>query len=110
MYNITYNLKIVTPVYCKGSDNRKVELRPASITSIKGMMRYWFRALTAERDLNELHKKENKIFGSTKNASKFAIRIRDINLINKKNNLEDYYLLPHNRKKNVMKTLCLLRY
>jgi CRISPR-associated protein Cmr1 len=98
---ITYKLKMVTPVYCKGFDNREVELRPASF---KGMIRYWYRALNAKKKLNELHNEENEIFGSTLETSKFAIRIKNINRINKeKNNLDYYYLSPH--KKNVRRRM-----
>ncbi len=92
MDNIAYNLKTVSPVFCSGA-NKSVEIRPASF---KGIMRYWYRALVAENDLKKLHKRENELFGSTSNSSSFRIRL--LNNINKRRDVEKKCLLPHKNK------------
>ncbi len=79
MQKIEFELETVTPVFCSGANKNSAELRPASF---KGLFRYWYRAALAEVDAKKLHQSENKIFGSTEEAAKFAVRLKDINQIN----------------------------
>jgi len=90
-----YSLKTITPNFCSGSDGRKAEIRPSSI---KGSLRYWFRAVVAEKNLKKLHKKENEIFGSTDEASSFAIKIPNIREVNKSNNIKSKKPVPRPNK------------
>lgn len=92
MKKATFRLETVTPVFCRGANQRNAELRPAAF---KGLMRYWYRALIAENDLKNLHETENKIFGSTKRGASFGIRIKDISGINSKSNKDKFFPLPH---------------
>ena len=86
-----YSLKTITPNFCSGSDGRKAEIRPSSI---KGSLRYWFRAVVAEKNLKKLHKRENEIFGSTDEASSFAIKIPNIREVNNKKNINSVRPVP----------------
>jgi CRISPR-associated protein Cmr1 len=66
-----------------GADGKTPELRPASI---KGVMRFWWRAINGDSDIERLKEAENRIFGSTKNRSLVTIRvnppkIKDENII-----------------------------
>lgn len=73
---ITFEIETITPMFLAGADQSKAELRAASI---KGLLRYWWRALQAEPDLGKLREKESRIFGSsdekTGGGSSFAMRV-----------------------------------
>jgi len=72
---IRFEIETITPMFLAGADQRKAELRAASI---KGLMRFWWRSLQAESDIHKLREKENKIFGSSDEkigGSRFSIRI-----------------------------------
>lgn len=73
---IKLEIETITPMFLAGADQSKAELRAASI---KGLLRFWWRALQSESDLVELRKKESRIFGSSDEklggGSSFSIRI-----------------------------------
>ncbi len=91
MKTITLNCEVITPMFLAGADGRTPELRPSSI---KGMLRFWWRAMQGFDKITELHQKEGEIFGGTDEGmgrSKFSLRI-------KKNDPPPkfkYYALPH---------------
>lgn len=71
---ITFEIETITPMFLAGAEQGKAELRAASI---KGLLRFWWRALQAESGLDELRKKESRIFGSSDEGvggAKFTIR------------------------------------
>jgi CRISPR-associated protein Cmr1 len=83
MESITFTLETITPLFIAGADDKTSELRPPSI---KGMMRFWWRAYkypqllnpSQEEKIKELSKLEGKIFGSSKEGggkSSFSLRI-----------------------------------
>ncbi len=71
MTGITATYRIVTPMFLGDADQKATSLRPPSI---KGALRFWWRALnwgrcleetgTASEALKDLHKKEACLFGS----------------------------------------------
>jgi CRISPR-associated protein Cmr1 len=72
---ITFEIETLTPMFIAGAEQSKVELRAASI---KGLLRWWWRAIQAEPNIEELRKKESAIFGSSDEGvggSKFSIRV-----------------------------------
>lgn len=72
---ITFEIETITPMFLSGADQGKAELRASSI---KGLLRFWWRALQAESDLDKLRKKESQIFGSSEEGgggSSFGIRV-----------------------------------
>jgi CRISPR-associated protein Cmr1 len=96
MKKISFGLKTLTPVFCSKAPKDRAELRPASF---KGLMRYWYRALKAEDDLDELKEEESKIFGSTKQGASFRFRIKDFSEINNDQNRIRKCPLPHKKEK-----------
>ena len=55
---------VVTPLFCAGADSKTPEVR---LSSIKGVLRYWWRALAWSRfggDLNVVRREEDRLFGS----------------------------------------------
>jgi len=73
MKTVTFICESITPMFMYGADGKTPELRPASI---KGVMRFWWRAIHGDLSLKELHKKEGDIFGSTEKRSSFSIKIK----------------------------------
>ncbi|MGP8321782.1 MAG: type III-B CRISPR module RAMP protein Cmr1 [Methanosarcinaceae archaeon] len=85
MYSVSFDLEMITPLFMAGADGKTPELRPPSF---KGMMRFWWRAMRAENDIDTLAKDEAKIFGGTgksEGKSKISIRISQKNLKEGKN-------------------------
>ena len=55
---------VITPLFCAGSDPDRPELR---LPSLKGVLRYWWRALAWSRygaNLKAIRQQENALFGS----------------------------------------------
>lgn len=72
---ITFEIETITPMFLAGADQGKAELRAASI---KGLLRFWWRAIRAGTNMNELSKEESDIFGAPDEkigGSKFSIRV-----------------------------------
>jgi CRISPR-associated protein Cmr1 len=75
MQSITFECEVITPMFLAGADGSTPELRPPSI---KGALRFWWRALNGHLPLKELHTREGKIFGSTDfGRSKVLIRVQE---------------------------------
>ena len=75
MKTIEAVFKIVTPLFMSGADQDLAELRPPSI---KGIIRFWWRALAYSRfngDLHLLAEREAELFGSTDRVASIMIRV-----------------------------------
>jgi len=81
MKTITFECETITPMFMYGADGTTPELRPASI---KGVMRFWWRAIHGNLELSELKKKEGEIFGDTEKKSSFSIKVEKYKLNSKK--------------------------
>ena len=57
---LTYKCRLVTPMFMGGADGRTAELRPPSI---KGVLRFWWRALHAADGVAAMREKEKELFG-----------------------------------------------
>jgi CRISPR-associated protein Cmr1 len=72
-----FEVEIVTPLFLGGADPQKAELRAPSI---KGALRFWWRALYPQFSLAELREMESKNFGdagdSKKSFGKSRVRIQ----------------------------------
>lgn len=88
-----FTLETITPVFMGGADPRQNELRPPSI---KGAMRFWWRAMNGHLSLKELKKQEAKLFGDSgeHGRSKFVIRLKDVNKVK----TAFISLTPHHRE------------
>ncbi|GAB6078508.1 type III-B CRISPR module RAMP protein Cmr1 [Hydrogenobaculum acidophilum] len=91
----TYNFEVTTPIIMTGVDKNEAELR---IPSIKGMLRWWFRFYMVGKvsNIEELKDIESEVFGSTKKACPFYLRIEQS--LQKKQNA--YLCMNDNRKNN----------
>lgn len=81
-------IRVLTPTFLHGNKN-KIELRAPSI---KGVVRYWWRAAFCEEDIGLLGKEESKLFGSQKNKSPFSIRVAENKIKQGR-----YDILPYSR-------------
>lgn len=74
MNKLTVNMKLVSPAFIGGAD-QKAELR---VASLRGLLRFWWRAAQPPMSLTELRKEENKLFGGTDiGQSKFLMRVTE---------------------------------
>lgn len=69
---VNYTFEVVTPMFLGGADQNEAELR---VPSIKGMLRFWWRAISDKSDISELKNEEGKLFGSTDGKSKISLKI-----------------------------------
>lgn len=76
MQTITFECEVITPMFLAGADGTTPELRAPSI---KGALRFWWRAMNGHLPLAELQKRETEIFGGTsvdsRQRSKVIIRV-----------------------------------
>ncbi|MEJ5284413.1 MAG: type III-B CRISPR module RAMP protein Cmr1 [Brevinematales bacterium] len=93
---LEFECEIITPMFLSGANQSECELRPASI---KGALRFWWRALYGINysDIGKLKEAELDLFGSTDKKSKLKIQILQNPQFNKNNN---YKPLPHKEKPN----------
>lgn len=89
MEQIKFECRSVTPMFMYGADGSTPELRPASI---KGILRFWWRAMHGDLGLEKLHELEGKIFGSTEGRSSFTVRVIE------KLECGNFQYLPHKSK------------
>jgi CRISPR-associated protein Cmr1 len=69
---LTFDLEFITPAFIGGA-NQQAELRPASFV---GLLRWWWRALKGECNIENLREEEVKIFGGiAKNLRKEEIKM-----------------------------------
>jgi CRISPR-associated protein Cmr1 len=90
--SITFECETVTPMFLAGYDGATPELRPPSI---KGIMRFWWRAFNGHLSIDKLMEIEGNIFGAAdKNIgrSKFNIQVSNNRLA-----IDEYYVLPHKK-------------
>ena len=66
MQTITFTCETITPMFLAGADGTTPELRAPSI---KGALRFWWRAMNGDKDLKTLQEEETKIFGGTSGDS-----------------------------------------
>jgi CRISPR-associated protein Cmr1 len=87
-------LKVITPIFMLGADNKTPELRPSEF---KGMMRFWWRAIRACDDIDKLRREEAEIFGGSgenEGKSKVKITLKPIQIA-----YGEYRVLPHSESK-----------
>jgi len=73
-----FEVEIITPMFLGGANNKFAELRTQSF---KGMLRFWWRAIYGENDVEAMKKKEDELFGSTESKSQVCIEIENIDCI-----------------------------
>lgn len=90
MNRIVFDCEIITPMFLYGACGKTPELRAPSI---KGAMRFWWRAVRAENDLTKMKNLEDSIFGGSgekEGRSKFSITVKCDSISTKR-----HKILPH---------------
>lgn len=62
MKKIIFNCETITPMFLAGADGKTPEIRPPSI---KGALRFWWRAINGHLPLEQLKRQEAEIFGGS---------------------------------------------
>jgi CRISPR-associated protein Cmr1 len=92
---LTFDLEFITPAFIGGA-NQQAELRPASFV---GLLRWWWRALKGECNIEKLREEEIKIFGGDgKMASPVYLRVEGD--VSKGSDLINEYKLSWNFDRN----------
>lgn len=76
MESITFECETITPMFLAGAYPKNPELRPPTI---KAAMRFWWRAINADKSISDLRREESEIFGGsgeTEGRSKFNIKCK----------------------------------
>ncbi|MBL7815761.1 MAG: type III-B CRISPR module RAMP protein Cmr1 [Saprospiraceae bacterium] len=71
MQSIHFTCELITPLFMSGADGTTPELRAPSI---KGALRFWWRAMNGHLTIEELKKQEGQIFGDTSQRSRIIIK------------------------------------
>jgi len=79
MNSAEFNVEVVTPMFLGGANNTDAELR---VPSIKGMLRFWWRATCGIESLEKMKQKESEIFGSTDQKASFLLHIVNTSNLN----------------------------
>ncbi|HHO51153.1 MAG TPA: type III-B CRISPR module RAMP protein Cmr1 [Deltaproteobacteria bacterium] len=73
----TIDLTAVTPIYRGGARQDKVDTsRPFRGSSIRGLLRFWWRATSPLQDTDELRSAEGRLFGAVFQERAIASRVR----------------------------------
>lgn len=69
---LDFECEVITPMFISGADTNTVELRSASI---KGALRFWWRALYGREfsSIKKMKEAEGKLFGDTEQKSKIRL-------------------------------------
>ena len=105
MENKKYVFNVITPIIMMGAE-RNSELR---VPSIKGVIRFWFRALMGcfIDNTKDLYTLESDIFGSTEKKSNVILKLNCIPETEKIKNIDyenfKYFLFPYRQRINERK-------
>lgn len=72
-----FSLEFITPAFVGGADPQQAALRSSTI---KGVLRFWWRALHGRLSTEEMWEKEAQIFGSAQKGLKSRVWLRLINI------------------------------
>ena len=72
---ITIDVRTITPLFIAGADQRRIKNEGLRAPSLKGLLRWWFRAIMGGMvaSIDHLRELENQIFGSTDQKSRIRI-------------------------------------
>lgn len=80
MIQVTFTLRVLTPLFLAGADQTWAELRAPAL---RGLMRYWYRALAGgvvganAGTLQQVINAETAVFGATDTGSAISIRVSE---------------------------------
>lgn len=87
--SITYDISTTTPIFSYGANTSSPEVRS---TSIRGMVRWWFRALGKEKESNRIMGSAAGSKESDAKASRVIFRVEATGV-----NIGNYEILPHKK-------------
>ena len=82
MEEIIFELETVTPLFIAGADQRNIENEGLRAPSLRGLLRWWFRAIIGgvkffygNLNLKSVKEEEGKLWGTTERQSKVLLNI-----------------------------------
>lgn len=67
-----FEVEVVTPMFLGGANVTRAELR---VPSLKGMLRFWWRATSGDNDLPAMKRREGELFGDTSDRAPFSVSV-----------------------------------
>ncbi len=82
MEEVTFELETITPLFIAGADRRNIENEGLRAPSLRGSLRWWFRAIMGgvkfslgDLNLKSVKEEEERIWGTTERQSKVSLSI-----------------------------------
>ncbi|WP_052889892.1 type III-B CRISPR module RAMP protein Cmr1 [Thermogemmatispora carboxidivorans] len=109
MLKATFEIEVTTPLFLAGANQAEAELRPPSL---RGAMRYWYRALiggTTGGNLDKVRRREAQVFGETEYGSPIRVLISHGDTLKIKGSAESFKLHQLKKgKKDLSQVLALV--
>ncbi|WMI71199.1 type III-B CRISPR module RAMP protein Cmr1 [Aminobacterium sp. MB27-C1] len=89
----SYDITVVTPLFGGGVEAGKVDTKhPIRETSIRGQLRFWWRATVGQRyeTPEKLAEAESELWGSTEKASKVRVKVTKTDKLSYRNHDKNY--------------------
>jgi len=87
MEEVTFELETVTPLFIAGADQRNIENEGLRAPSLRGLLRWWFRAIMGgvefslgNLNLKSVKEEEERIWGTTERQSKVSLSVAPVSL------------------------------
>jgi len=87
MEEVTLELETVTPLFIAGGDQRNIENEGLRAPSLRGLLRWWFRAITGgvkfslgDLNLKSIKEEEERIWGTTERQSRISVNTFPVSL------------------------------
>ena len=91
MQTVTFTCETITPMFLNGAYGDNPELRAPSI---KGALRFWWRAMNGHLTLEKLKNTEGVLFGNTERRSSFSMKIVEKEPLR----IKSEFVLPHKER------------
>ena len=111
MNEVSLEVEAVTPIFIAGADQRNIENEGLRAPSLRGLLRWWFRAIAGGMtSISDLKKLESEIFGSTNQKSRVKIQSitgdDNVSQINVPSNLRYLWFSIYMQQRNYQRLLC----
>ncbi len=75
-YRFCAQLRIISPAFLGGAEAKDLDpAQPLRSASVKGLLRFWWRSMHGDWDINKLREEEGCIFGDTKQGQGLQVRV-----------------------------------
>ncbi len=77
MATFEFSLKVISPMFIAGADPQQIEQEGIRIPSLRGVLRFWYRAMFPNYSPAQLREAEGKVFGDTTHGQGIRLRLTE---------------------------------